>query len=45
MTFGPELPQEEQARRLAIITKIALVMTPAIFLFVLFAALGGLHLF
>lgn len=45
MSFGPELPKEEQERRVAIVTKVGLVMVPALVLLVLFGALGGPHLF
>ncbi|WP_020179025.1 hypothetical protein [Methylopila sp. M107] len=39
MTFGPELPPEEQQRRLRIVTRVGVAMVAGIFAFVLFGAL------
>ena len=44
MAFGPELSPKEQARRLAIITKIGAILLPGLLAFVVFAAFGGLTL-
>lgn len=45
MTFGPELPPEEQARRLAIVTRVGLTIVAALVIFVFAAALIGPFLF
>jgi hypothetical protein len=39
MSFGPELPPEEQQRRLQIITRVGLIFMAGLVAFVLFGAL------